>query len=125
AELSGPQLVAGGVVLPHERIGEPEAGLARQGWSAGGHPGHVDAGAVRRDAEGSLRAEGAELAGPEFVAGGVVLAHERIVAAGAALTRQRPVGVSADVDARGVRGHAGGKIVAGGAELPGPEFGPR
>ena len=41
-------------------------------------PDHVDARGVHGDAAGLIRAGGAELAGPEFVPGGVVLAHERI-----------------------------------------------
>src|SRR5262249_57759424 len=67
---------------------------------------------------------GAELAGPELVAGGVVLAHEGIKKAlVAGLARQDTESVPGHVDPRGIHGHAGGKIRGAGAELAGPELG--
>ena len=88
AELAGPELVAGGVVLAHERVTGH-----RPVWPGSelpcGVPGHVDARGVHGDAGPIVSRECAELAGPELVAGGVVLAHEHMASPRAGLAGQQ------------------------------------
>src|SRR5207244_3861198 len=110
--------VSRGVVLADERVLAPGAGLARQ--AAEGIPGQVDARGAHGNAAGVVLQCAAELAGPKFIAAGVVLAHERVLAAGAGLAGESAGGVSGHVHARGVHGDTVGLIVAGGAKLSRP-----
>ena len=80
-ELAGPDSVPLASYLRTNASAARRWYLAREG--AVGGPGHVDARSVHGDVQGAsssgCRSGGAELAGPEFVAVGVVLAHEGIL----------------------------------------------
>src|SRR5205823_6547356 len=101
--------------LHDEGIQGATTALARQGAERRAGDEEV-ALAVGAHAVGPIGVGGAELPGPQLVAGPVVPAHEGIVGAAAALARQAG-GRADDVEvALAVGAHAAGKIVVGGAE---------